>query len=456
MLPVAPIASQNRTECATKLSDVATTYSVSERDLNVTYTPTGGEGMTETALNRDLHRRDFARWLASSPFLAALGGCGWSLSDRAIAQEANPPALDDLVASASDALDVFDLEKVAESTLPPAHWGYMKTGVDGESTQARNRAALEEIYLRARRLVNVSSIDMSVSIFDRTWPTPILIAPCGYQKGFHPDGEVATARAAAARGHLQTLSSVTSTPVEEVNEARGEPVWYQLYAPRFWEATVALVNRVRDAGCPVLVLTVDLLGGSNRVTLERYRRIDSRDCTRCHRSGGRADPVRVMYRGLPQGPPDSGGPTMTWDYVNRLRDITDQKIVVKGLVTREDAELALDNGVDGIWVSNHGGRAEGSGRATIDSLPEVVEVAAGEVPIIVDGGFRRGTDIFKGLARGATAVAVGRPYLWGLGAFGQPGVDRVLEILTEELRITMGAAGTPSRADIGLHSIGVE
>ena len=147
---------------------------------------------------------------------------------------------------------------------------------------------------------------------------------------------------------------------------------------------------------------------------------------------------------------------MTWDYIGRLRDITDQKIIVKGLVTREDAELALRHGIDAIWVSNHGGRAEGSGRATIDALPEISTAISGRMPIIVDGGFRRGTDIFKGIARGATAVAIGRPYLWGLGAFGQEGVERVLEILVRELEITMRAVGTPSLADIGPHSIGVD
>ena len=145
---------------------------------------------------------------------------------------------------------------------------------------------------------------------------------------------------------------------------------------------------------------------------------------------------------------------MTWDVIGRLRDITDQKIVVKGLVTREDAALAVQNGVDAVWVSNHGGRAEGSGRATIDALPEIVTAVGGRVPVIVDGGFRRGSDIFKGIARGADAVAVGRPYLWGLGAFGQPGVERVLEILRNELAITMRLAGAPSLASIGASSVG--
>jgi hypothetical protein len=147
---------------------------------------------------------------------------------------------------------------------------------------------------------------------------------------------------------------------------------------------------------------------------------------------------------------------MTWDFIGRLREITDQRIIVKGLVTHEDATLAVEHGVDAVWVSNHGGRSEGSGRATINALPEMAEAVDGRVPIIMDGGVRRGTDVFKALARGATAVAVGRPYLWGLGAFGQAGVERVLEILQNELEVTMGLAGTPSIADIGPASVGKE
>jgi isopentenyl diphosphate isomerase/L-lactate dehydrogenase-like FMN-dependent dehydrogenase len=402
-----------------------------------------------------LHRRDFLRWLAASPVLAALAGCERGGAREAVDQEAPALGLDDLVASANEALDVFDLERVAERTLPIAHWGYIKTGVDGEETQRNNRAALERIHLRARRLVDVSALDTRVGLFGREWPTPIVLAPAGSQRGFHPDGELATARAARARNHLQALSTVSSTGVEEVNEARGEPVWYQLYPRSSWAATAALVRRVRAAGCPVIVLTVDLNGGSNRLTVERYGRIDDRDCAGCHRDGGRAPTVKPMLQGLPPGPADAPVSAMTWDYIGRLRDITDQEIVVKGLVTWEDAELAVRHGVDGIWVSNHGGRAEGSGRATIDALPEIAEVVGGRMPLIVDGGFRRGSDIFKGIARGATAVAVGRPYLWGLGAFGQEGVERVLEILTTELRITMGSVGTPTLADIGPHSIGV-
>ena len=410
-----------------------------------------------------LHRRRFLRWLAASPLLATLPGCDQpgtggetppapGQDPRTAGQ--NRPSLDDLVTSAADALDIFDMERVAETTVPTAHFGYIQTGVDGEETQRNNRAALEAMYIRARRLVDVSRLDTRVTLFGREWPSPVIVAPCGSQRGFHDEGELATARAAQAQSHLQVLSSVSSTGVEEVNEARGEPVWYQLYATSNWAVTEAVVTRVREAGCPVIVLTVDLPAGSNRLTLERWRRVDDRDCRSCHRPRGEAPTVKPMYQGTEYSGSDFRTPGMTWDIIGRLRDITDQKIVVKGLVTREDAALAVQNGVDAVWVSNHGGRAEGSGRATIDALPEIVTAVGGRVPVIVDGGFRRGSDIFKGIARGADAVAVGRPYLWGLGAFGQPGVERVLEILRNELAITMRLAGAPSLASIGSSSVG--
>ncbi|MEE4383103.1 MAG: alpha-hydroxy acid oxidase [Pseudomonadales bacterium] len=395
-------------------------------------------------------RRTFLRWLAASPLLAALPARELA---AAITDVAPTRLLEALVASAREALDVFDLQRVAQARMPPAHFGYIETGVDGERTRANNRAALERIQLRARRLVDVSELDTGVELFGRRWPTPLVIAPCGSQRGFHADGELATARAAAAREHLQVLSNVSSTAVEQVNAARGEPVWFQLYPPAAFADVRALVQRVEGAGCPVIVLTVDLNGGSNRLTLARWSRSDARDCGTCHAPGGLADPVKPMYRDLPAGGAIGGWSSLTWDFVARLREVVQGRLVLKGLVTREDAALALRHGVDGIWVSNHGGRAEPSGRATIDALPEVVEAVGGRVPVIVDSGFRRGADLFKGLALGADAVAVGRPYLWGLGAFGQEGVERALEILTDELAITMGAVGTPTVDHIGPASL---
>ena len=396
-------------------------------------------------------RRQFLRWLAHGPLLASLAACrieprardGPSRDPSSLGWQ--PPVLP---SAPADALDVFDLERVAEATVPTAHFGYIQTGVDGEATQMRNRAALERLALRPRRLVDTTGLDTSVELLGRRWPCPIVVAPAGSQRAFHPDGELATARAARNRECLQVLSTVSSTGVEEVNEARGEPVWYQLYPTSNWAVTEAIVKRVNDAGCPVIVLTVDLPASSNRLTLERHQRTDDRDCRSCHRTGGEAPPVKPMFRGTPFRPAYFRTPGMTWEFIDRLRGITDSHIVVKGLMTAEDARLAVARGVDGIWVSNHGGRSLGGARATIGALPEIASVVDERVAVIVDGGFRRGTDIVKALALGATAVAVGRPYLWGLGAFGQAGVERALAILRRELEISMHLAGTPSLADI--------
>jgi isopentenyl diphosphate isomerase/L-lactate dehydrogenase-like FMN-dependent dehydrogenase len=359
---------------------------------------------------------------------------------------------DSLIASAAEALDVFDFERLARAKLPPAHWGYLKTGVDGDATLRANEAGFANYGLRVRRLVDISRIDTSVSLFGATWPSPIFLDPVGSQRAFHADGEIASAKAARTRKHLQILSTVASTGVEDVNAARGEPVWFQLYPTDQWPVASALVRRVEAAGCPVIVLTADLQGGSNRITLERAKRRDTRDCSACHAGGPRlADEIasKPAFRGLDVGAvEDLTSPAMGWDYVKRLRDIWPRKLVIKGLVTREDALLAVEHGVDGIIVSNHGGRAEDSGRASIDSLAEVAPAVAGRVPVLVDGGVRRGADVFKALALGADAVGIGRPYIWGLASFGQEGVERVLEILQSELTGNMRQAGTRSVAEI--------
>ncbi len=386
-------------------------------------------------------RRQLLRFLAASPLAAGLapwlGAMGPADGARAL----------------SEVLSVMDLEPLARGKIPPAHFAYLATGVDDDATLRANHEGFARIAIRVRRLVDVSRIDTSVTLFGTSWPTPIVLAPVGSQAAFHPHGETATAKAARAKGSLQILSTVSSTAVEAVNAARGEPVWYQLYPTEQWSVTQGLVARARAAGCPVLVLTVDLQGGSNRETLARGSRLDDRNCLACHD----ADPLanitsltrKPMLRGLDVSRVQELGPMeMTWEYLERLRGIWPGRLVVKGIVTREDAELAVGHGVDGLVVSNHGGRAEESGRASIESLPEVVEGVKGRVPVLVDGGIRRGTDIFKALALGATAVAIGRPYIWGLGAFGQEGVETVLEILHRELITAMRHAGTTRVANV--------
>jgi 4-hydroxymandelate oxidase len=273
-----------------------------------------------------------------------------------------------------------------------------------------------------------------------------VLAPVSSLRAFHPDGDIAVARAARARNHLQALSTLATASVEDVIAARGAPVWFQLYPTADWDITRALVKRAEAAGCPVVAVTVDNPTTAGRETLARGRRLDSRDCSTCHSTEpGRAYRRKPMFDGIDTTKLTSISTAhLTWDFVYRLQDITSMKIVLKGIVTAEDAALALSHGVNGLIVSNHGGRGEESARSTIEALPEVVEVIGGKMPVLVDSGFRRGTDIFKALALGANAVCIGRPYAWGLAAFGQAGVERCLEILRTEFEVTMRSMGTPS------------
>ncbi|MEK7403222.1 MAG: alpha-hydroxy acid oxidase [Gemmatimonadota bacterium] len=404
---------------------------------------------------REQSRRKFLRFLAGSPLFALAGGelavVARMLEQGALTDGDAAPQDPALIHAAQQAINVFDFESVAKAKLPPAHWGYLATGTDDDATIRANREGYARWEMKMRRLVDVSRIDPGVEILGVSWPTPIVINPVGSQKAFHTEGELAVARAAKARNHLQVLSTVATTSVEDVSAARGMPVWYQLYHRQDWSQTRELVKRVERAGCPVLVFTVDLLGGSNRETQVREALTDTRDCTKCH-TGGRPQPgmLQIDFRDNRRKPmiagfgpaqnPDPGTPT--WDYIKRLKDITTMKVFLKGIVTREDAELAMQHGVDGLFVSNHGGRAENSLRATVTALPDVVAGVAGRAPVILDGGIRRGTDIFKALALGATATGIGRPYIWGLASFGQEGVETVLALLRKEFEIVMRQAGT--------------
>jgi isopentenyl diphosphate isomerase/L-lactate dehydrogenase-like FMN-dependent dehydrogenase len=289
---------------------------------------------------------------------------------------------------------------------------------------------------------------MSVELFGTKYDSPIFISPTGGNKFFHPDGESAVARAARVGNHLQILSTSSNDSVDDVTKARGAPIWFQLYASPQWEIAQALIKRAEAAGCPVLAVTVDRVGGRNQETLFRLRRSDTRECNACHdrSSFAKRSVRRHNYDGIDLSSITGSGESsnLSWNTIKRMRDITRMKIVLKGIVTPEDAELAVQNGIDGILVSNHGGRGEDNGRSTIDALPEIIAAVNGRIPVIVDSGFRRGTDVIKALAMGAQAVGVGRPYLWGLGAFGQEGVERVLDLLRTETRAAMQQCGVHS------------
>jgi isopentenyl diphosphate isomerase/L-lactate dehydrogenase-like FMN-dependent dehydrogenase len=404
-----------------------------------------------------MDRRQLLRLIASSSVLPYLGlPDGWSRAARAAAQAPGATATDELITSVAEALSVLDFEPAARAKLPPWHWAWLSTGGDDGATIRANREGFEQYQIRARRLVDVSKVDTSVRLFGRTWETPIYLSPVGGHRTYNPEGELATARAAKAKRHLQVLSTVTTTSVEEVNAARGEPVWFQLYQRDDWGQTRELLKRVESSGCPALVFTVDLLGGRNMEQFNRVFQRNRQQCGACHQNGNPLTDLRhrpmINALAVPATPqPEIGTPT--WDYVKRLKDATGMKLLVKGIVTREDAELAVQHGVDGLYISNHGGRAENSLRPTIQCVSEVVAGAAGRAPVLVDGGFRRGTDIFKALALGATAVGVGRPYMWGLASFGQEGVETVLDILRRELQLIMRQSGVSAVSELGARHI---
>jgi 4-hydroxymandelate oxidase len=352
-----------------------------------------------------------------------------------------------LIKSPKDAINVFDFEPVMRQNVPPAHFGYMASGIDDEVTLRANREGFLKFQLRPRRLVDVSKVDMSTNILGTKYSSPIIIAPTGGHKAYNLDGEEGVAKAAKAGDHLMILSTQTSTGVEDVIKARGAPIWMQLYATNKFEVAAHHIKRAENAGCTGLAVTVDRSGGRNQETLFRLRRTDNRQCNECHdRSSLAADQGnKPMYEGVDlTGLRNIQSSAMTWDYLKRLRDTTKMKVVIKGLLAWEDAKMAADAGYDAIIVSNHGARSEDSGRGTIDALPEIVEAVNGRMPILIDSGFRRGTDICKALCMGATGVAIGRPYLWALGAFGEQGVERALELLRLELFGIMQQVGAPS------------
>jgi 4-hydroxymandelate oxidase len=391
-------------------------------------------------------RRRMLQFLSASPLFA----------HRALAESPPPPDpmvwaprdVDRLIADPKDALDVFDFEPVMRQNVPPAHFGYMATGVDDEITLRANRAAFGKFALRPRRLVDVSKIDMTADILGTTYASPIVIAPTGSNRAFHADAEVAVAKAARAGNHLQVLSTVATTSIEDAIAARGAPVWFQLYTTQRQEIAAALIKRAEAAGAPAIAVTLDVRSAAKWTTFSRLRRTDTRDCESCH------GPNTYLSRKPNFAGIDLAGATgtivtnLTWDTIARLRDSVKVKLVLKGILAFEDAKLAADAGIDAIVVSNHGGRVEDGVSATIDVLPEIVEAVGGRIPILIDSGFRRGSEIVKALALGASAVCIGRPYLWGLGAFGQAGVERVLALLRAETRVAMQQLGAPSLKDL--------
>jgi 4-hydroxymandelate oxidase len=347
-------------------------------------------------------------------------------------------------------VNILEFEALARERMSSTAYDYYAGGAEDEVTLVANRESLRRIAIRPRVLTGADDVSTRIDLMGMSLSLPVGLAPTAFNKLGHPDGESAAARAAGAFGTFMCCSTVSSTPLEDVAAAATGPLWFQLYVYRDRNVTKDLVQRAEAAGCRALVLTVDTprLGRRERdmrggftlpdgITVANLERYGTPDNLRWAGSSSFTDYVhRLMDASL------------TWESVEWLRSITSLPILIKGILTGEDATLALAHGAAGIVVSNHGGRQLDGAMATIDALPEVVRAVAGRVPVLMDGGIRRGTDVFKALAIGAQAVLIGRGYLWGLAADGEAGVSRVLDMLQKELELAMALAGCPTVAAI--------
>jgi len=354
-------------------------------------------------------------------------------------------------------LNLFDYELAAEERLTREAWDYYSSGANDELTLAENRAAFERLKVHYRVLVDVSSRRLSTSVLGAPLRFPVVVAPTAFHRLAHPDGELATVRAAGAAGSVMILSSLSNTRVEDVVRAAGGPVWFQLYVYRDRGATEALVRRVEAAGCSALVLTVDapLLGRRERDVRNRFALPEGLSIENLLPEGLHELPAGRMDSGLAAYFAELLEPALTWKDLEWLRSISSLPVLVKGIVRPDDAVRAMQHGARGIVVSNHGGRQLDTSPATIDVLPRITDAVAGRAEVLVDGGVRRGVDVLKALALGARAVLVGRPVLWGLAVDGEAGVRRILEILEQELDLALALAGTPDVGDLGRELLGL-
>jgi 4-hydroxymandelate oxidase len=334
-------------------------------------------------------------------------------------------------------INVYEYEVLAKERMNPVYWDFFAGGSDDEVTMRANQTDFARIHLRPRVLVDVSQCDTSTSVLGTPVNMPILVAPTALHCMAQPEGECATAQGAGAAGSLMIAATDATRSLEDIAQAATGPLWFQLYLYPTREIAASLVRRAEEAGYRAIVLTVDLPALGKR---ERDRR-----------NGITIPPppfVEVNFAGIKAEDKGHAWKTITWQDVAWLRSITSLPIMLKGILTAEDALLALEHGVSGIVVSNHGGRQLDSAVTGIEALPEIVEAVAGRCEVYMDGGIRRGTDVLKALALGARAVLVGRPILWGLAVNGAPGVQHVLEILRAELELAMKLSGCPTLAHV--------
>jgi isopentenyl diphosphate isomerase/L-lactate dehydrogenase-like FMN-dependent dehydrogenase len=355
-----------------------------------------------------------------------------------------------------------ELEQKAREVLPPEAFTYVAGGAGVEDTIRANRDAFQRWRIVPRFLRNVAQRDLSVELFGQRLPAPVLLAPIGVQSMLHAEAELAVARAARSLGIPVVLSTVSSTPLEAVAGAMGEvPHWFQLYWPKDSELAASLLSRAERAGYSAIVVTLDtyLLGW-------RERDLQLGWLPFLHGQGLAnflSDPV---FRSALPVPPEQDplpairrffqvvtNPALTWTDLAFLRRCTRLPILLKGILHPDDARLALDHGMDGVIVSNHGGRQVDGAIAALDALPAIVEAIAGRIEVLFDSGIRRGADVFKALALGARAVLLGRPYCYGLAIAGEHGVREVVRNLLADFELTLGLAGCKSAAEVNRENV---
>ncbi len=344
-----------------------------------------------------------------------------------------------------DLVNVWDYERAAEAQLEPGAFGYVAGGANDEWTLRENRAAFGRWVLRPRMLVDISHVTTATTVLGTESSMPLFVAPTAFQRTVHPDGEIAMARAAAAVGTVMCLSTFATATVEEVAEvAPDAPRWFQLYWSSDRGFVRDVVGRAEAAGFGAMIVTVDLPRLGRREQDLRTGFVVPEELP-VPAFVALADAARAVS---PEDISWAVDDTLTWDDLAWLRSVTSLPVVVKGVLTAEDAVLAADAGVDGVVVSNHGGRQLDAVAASLDVLPEVVEAVGDRLVVLMDGGIRRGTDVVKALALGANAVLAGRPPLWGLGAGGAEGAQRVLELLRDEVELALALCGCTSPAEV--------
>ena len=341
-------------------------------------------------------------------------------------------------------------EARAREVLPRESYDYYAGGAGDEVTLSANRDAWGELFLRPRVLVDVGEVDTSVRLLGELLPHPVVLAPTAFQRLAHDEGELATARAAGATGSLLVASSLSTVTIEAIGAAATGPLWLQLYVFRDRELSADLVRRGREAGCRALCLTVSVpvQGNRERDANNSFHLLDGLEMANFSGHVQAHMPEPGGSSGLDRFIADQFDPSLTWDAVGWLLETAGVPVVLKGILSREDARLAVEHGAAAVVVSNHGGRQLDGAWPTVRALREVVEGVEGRIPVLVDGGIRRGADVLRAVALGATAVQIGRPYLWGLAVAGQRGVERVVELLVSDLRRALALTGSTSLREV--------